>query len=285
MEASNMINIKRIRAFLTFLTLILLGLFFAFPFLWAIIGSLWPDHQPFSASILVDDPFIPTLSNYNTVNALVPLRAMTFRSVQVVILALPLSILISTLGGFAICRLPLRIQNWLVGVSLMALLMPPTVIWLFRFPLYRWSGLIDTPWALIVPALVGGSPLLVLLFYWSFRRIPTEVFEAAVLEGASTWQQWRFIGLPLVRNMVFGAAMLCFALFWSNYIDPLLYLHSDEYMPLSMAVQRLSGLDMTRWPVILAGSVIFVIPVVMVFFIGQRFLQQSWDLTEKKAPD
>ena len=82
----------------------------------------------------------------------------------------------------------------LVGLSFAALMVPVTALLVPRFTLFRWLGLTDTWVPLVAPALMGLSPFYVLLFYWSFRRLPPELFEAARLEGMSPLAMWRRLG-------------------------------------------------------------------------------------------
>ena len=158
----------------------------------------------------------------------------------------------------------------LVVLSVALLLVPVTALWLTRFLLFRWVGLVDTLLALVVPALMGSSPLFVLLFYWTFRRIPFELYELARLEGAGPLTVWRRVGLPLARPTVVAVAILTFLLYWSDFINPLLYLRSPELYTLPLGLRQLQQLDRSDWPLLMAGSVILVVPVVVFFLVVQR---------------
>lgn len=250
---------------------------FVCPLLWLFIASLWPDYQPLSVLWRASESFRPTFSNYASAASLVPMARFAFNSLRVVIIAVPLTLLVASWAGFALIRLPLRVQKVMIWLSLAALLAPPTALWLARFPLFKALGWINTPWPLIAPALIGGSPFFVLLFYWSFRRLPPELFEAAILDGASPWQLWWHIALPSSSNTVAGVTILSFVLFWGNFTDPLLYLRSEAQMTLPVGLRLLAQLDATRWPVIMAGAVMLTFPVVLVFWIGQRFFWHEWN--------
>ncbi len=250
---------------------------FAFPLIWLLIASLWPDYQPLSVLWRTPESFHPTLGNYLTTFDLVPMAGFAFNSLRVVMIAVPLTLLVASWAGFALIRLPIAVQKVMIWLSLAALLAPPTALWLARFPLFKALGWINTPWPLIAPALIGGSPFFVLLFYWSFRRLPSELFEAAILDGASPWQLWWHIALPASSNTVAGVTILSFVLFWGNFTDPLLYLRSEAQMTLPVGLRLLAQLDATRWPVIMAGAVMLTFPVVLVFWVGQRFFWHEWN--------
>lgn len=248
------------------------------PVAWLLVASLWPDNQPLSVIWLAPQAFAPTLQNYGTAATLVPLGRFLFNSLRVVFLAVPATLLVASLAAFAMIQLPGRVRDLLVWLSLAALLIPPTILWLARFPIFKILGLVDTPWALVAPALLGGSPFFVLLFFWSFRRLPAALFEAALLEGASSWQLWWHVALPLSRSTVIGVAILSFVFFWGNFTDPLLYLRSEAQMTLPVGLRLLAQLDSTRWPVMMAGAVVLTLPVVVFFLVGQRHFWRAWQL-------
>lgn len=250
---------------------------FVCPLLWLLIASLWPDYQPLSVLWRAPSSFQPTLGNYVSAANVVPMARFAFNSLRVVIIAVPASVLVASWAGFALIRLPTPVQKVMIWVSLAALLAPPTALWLARFPLFKALGWIDTLLPLIAPALIGGSPFFVLLFYWSFRRLPSELFDAALLDGASPWQLWWHIALPTSSNTVAGVTILSFVLFWGNFTDPLLYLRSEAQMTLPVGLRLLAQMDATRWPVIMAGAVMLTLPVMLVFWVGQRFFWHQWE--------
>ncbi len=256
---------------------ILLALPFLCPFIWLILGSFWPDFQPLSDVWRDPLSFEPTLENYGIAGEMVPMGRFALNSLRVVIIAVPLSLIIGSLAGFAMTRLEARLQNLMIWSSLGALLAPPTALWLARFPLFKALGWVDTPWPLVSPAFIGGTPFFVLLFFWTFRRLSPAIFEAATLDGASPWQQWWYLALPLSRNTVAGVAILSFVLFWGNFTDPLLYLRSESQMTLPVGLRFLSQLDPVRWPIMMAGAVMLTLPVVAIFLVGQRYFWQEWN--------
>lgn len=243
-------------------------LLFLFPSLWMILGSLWPDYTLSTDLFRFDRDLRLTLANYVTASTLVPLGRFSLNSLVVVLVAVPLSLFVASSAAFAMARHRLFGSDLLVTLSLMALIAPPTALWLARFPLFRAAGLLDSLWALIAPALLGGSPFFVLLFYWSFRRISAELWEAAELDGADPWRLWWFVALPAIRPIFLVAAVLIFALFWGNFTDPLLYLRSRDLLTLPIGVQLLAQLDSTRLPLLLSGATIVTAPILILFLVG-----------------
>jgi multiple sugar transport system permease protein len=245
----------------------LVVLLFLCPLVWLLVASLWPDNQPLSAAWRSLAAFRPTLGNYVTAANMAPMGRFALNSLGIVALAVPLSLLVASLAAFALNRLPHRLQTVVLWLSWAALLAPPTALWLARFPIFKALAWIDTPWPLVAPALIGGNPFFVLLFFWSFRRLSPELFESAILDGAGAWQLWWWIALPASRGVTVGVAILNFVLFWGNFADPLLYLRSEAHMTLPVGLRLLAQLDVTRWPVVMAGAVMLTLPVLAVFGI------------------
>ena len=125
--------------------------------------------------------------------------------------------------------------------------------------------------ALLAPAVMGSSPLFVLLFYWSCRRLPHDLFEAARLDGGSAWQVWWRVALPIALPTAAAVAMLAFVFYWSDFVSPLLYLKSQSLYTLPVGVQQLQQLDRTNWPLLMSGAVLMTLPPVLIFLVVQRY--------------
>jgi multiple sugar transport system permease protein len=216
-------------------------------------------------------PGDPTVENYRRAFELVDLARYTFNSALVVAIAVPLTLLFASWAGFAMARLPRRATGWLVAVSLVSLMVPITALLVPRFAIFSWLGLTDTYVPLIAPALIGMSPFYVLLFYWGFRRIPAELFEACRLEGLSPFTVWRRIALPLVRPVTVAVAVLAAVFTWSNFLDPLIYLFDERSFTLPLGLRSLAQVDRQDFPLLLAGAVTATAPVIAAFLYVQRF--------------
>jgi multiple sugar transport system permease protein len=216
-------------------------------------------------------PSEPTLESYRRAFELVDLARYTFNSVLVVVIAVPLTLLFASWAGFAMARLPRRAGAWLVAASLVSLMVPITALLVPRFAIFSWLGLTDTYVPLVAPALIGMSPFYVLLFYWGFRRIPAELFEACQLEGLSPFTVWRRIALPLARPVTVAVAVLAAVFTWSNFLDPLIYLFDENNFTLPLGLRSLAQVDRQDFPLLLAGAVTATVPVIAAFLYVQRF--------------
>ena len=144
------------------------------PLYWAVVVSLRQSGLP-PTSTLEWWPQAFHWDTYAEVFRTVPMARYARNSLFVVSLALPLTLLTASLAGFALTQLTTAWRQRLVTASVALLLVPGMAVWTFRFHILNLLGLVDTLWALIVPALAGGSPLFVLLFYWAYWRVPREL--------------------------------------------------------------------------------------------------------------
>ncbi len=186
-------------------------------------------------------------------------------------MTVPLAVLVASWAGFALVLVGRRTRLVLLVVSFTALMVPVTALLVPRFTLFRWLGLIDTWVPLVAPALLGLTPFYVLLYYWSFTRLPPHIFDAARLEDLGPYAMWRRLAMPLVRPVTAAIALLAFIASWSNFIDPLVYLFDSDRFTLPLGLRSLSVLDRTNYPVLLAAAVVATAPVVAVFAVAQRF--------------
>jgi multiple sugar transport system permease protein len=216
-------------------------------------------------------PSVLALDNYSRAFELVDLARYTLNSALVVALAVPLTIVFASWAGFAMARLPRRGAGTLVAISLVSLMVPVTALLVPRFALFRSLGLTDTYVPLVAPALIGTSPFYVLLFYWSFRRIPRELYEASRLEGLSPFAVWWRVAMPLARPVTVAVGVLAAVFTWSNFLDPLIYLFDEDKFTLPLGLRALAQLDRQDFPLFLAGAVTATAPVVIAFLYVQRF--------------
>jgi len=221
--------------------------------------------------------------NYAELFRVVPMGRYLVNSLIVLAVALPVTLLTAALAGFALSQLGAAWRRRLVDGSVALMLIPGMAVWTFRFHILEAMGLVDTLWALIVPAVAGGSPLFVLLFYWACWRIPSELYESARLDGAEAWTVWRRIAWPLVRPTAAAVAMLAFALYWGDFSTPVLYIFRPELYTLPIGLQLLRQMDSTNLPLLMAGSVLMTAPVVATFLVVQRLFLR--DLTSSKGAE
>jgi multiple sugar transport system permease protein len=256
---------------------LIVTILFLLPLFWTVVNSLRPVGAPPPNSIEWW-PADPQWNNYRELFEQLPMMRYLRNSLLVVGLAVPITLLTASLAGFSIAQLPDRPRRRLLIFCIVVLMIPSASVWLARFQILRWLGLINTLWALIVPAFAASSPLFVLLFYWTFRRLPVEMFEAARLEGASAVTAWWRLAMPLARPAAIAVIVLTVVLYWSDFVSPVLYIFDPTWYTLPVGLQILKQLDATNWPLLMAGAVFMTLPVILLFIVLQRFFLSDFSM-------
>jgi multiple sugar transport system permease protein len=243
---------------------------FAVPLLFALSLSLRQVDRTLPTSMeWLPNPIVP--GNYAQALADGNLIRYGLNSLLVVAVAVPVTLVVSSWAGLAMARSGPAAQRRMVAFCVVALLIPHSMIWLPRFLMVKWAGLIDTPFALMLPALMGTSPLFALLFYWAFRRQPADLFDAAAMDGAGALRVWWSLAFPLVGPTAMAVGALAFLYFWGDYIDPLLMIKSPARYTLPVGLSILQQFDKTRWPLVMAAAVLYAVPSIGVFLAAQRY--------------
>jgi len=217
-------------------------------------------------------PSSPAWSNHSRMFEVVPLGRYAANSLLVAAVAVPLSVLVASWAGYAIARLPRRQRALLVGISVVVLMVPATSLLVGRVSVFRWLGLTNTPIPLMAPALLGTSPLFVLLYAWTTSRLPGDLFDLARERGLSPVSTWRRVAMPLQRGTTAAVASLAFMLTWGNFLDPLIYIYDERWFTLPLGLRSLAIVPVTDQPLMLAAAVFACVPVVLAFAIVQRRL-------------
>lgn len=251
---------------------ILVAIVFLAPLVLLVSGALRdPSLPPPRGPELV--PASMTFANLPRADALVALGRATGNSLLVALLAVPVAVVVASAAGYGISRLPRTQRRLAVALSIAALMVPLTAVLIPRFTIFRGLGLTDTYVPLLAPALLGMTPLSVLLYAWAYRRQPAELFDAARVEGLSPLVTWWRLAMPLVKPVTATVAVLAFVTSWNNVLDPLVYLYEPSSYTLPLALRALAQLPTQQYPIMLAGALVATVPVVVAVVIGQRLIR------------
>ena len=254
------------------------ALLFVVPLLWVATNSLRPIGLP-PARTLEWFPQPAAWSNYVEIFHIVPLGRQIANSIFVSTIGAAITLVTASCAGFAIAQAPLRLRRWLVALAVILMMTPSTAVWLPRYVLFASLGLIDSYAALFAPAVMGTRPLYVLMFFWAFRRIPHDLFESAHLDGASLWLTWQRIALPMALPTALAVTLLAFSHYWSDFVDPLLYLKSQSRYTLAVGRRMLQQMGITNWSLVLAAAGVVTPPVVLVYLFFQIFIRDDSTLS------
>jgi multiple sugar transport system permease protein len=251
---------------------VLVVVIFVAPLLIIVLGSLRPTGTPPPAGI----GFTPDgagVSNYVELLDTPTFVRQVVNSLMVAAIAVPLGVLVASSAGFAIARLPRRSAVLLVGLTVLAATIPMTSLFVGRLVLYRAVGILDTPVPLIAPALLGISPLLVLLFAWSYHRIPDATYDLAREVGLGPLRTWWHVALPLRVTTTVVAFALAFIVSWGNLLDPLFYVYDERWYTLPLGLASLTELPPTDQGLMLSAAIVALAPVCMVLLLSRRALE------------
>lgn len=264
---------------------LLVTLVFLAPLIWVVSTSLRQPGMPPPRTIEWW-PYPPVWGNYRQIFELIPLGRYLGNSLLIATLAVPLTLLVASWAGFAMAQLPARVRYLLLTFAVLIRMVPITALWLPRFVVFTQLNLIDTYWALLAPIWMGSSPFFVLLFYWSFRRMPAALVDSARMDGLGAFGIWGRIALPHARPALVAVSVLGFAQYWNDFINPLLYLKTDDRYTLAVGLQILQQLDPTNWPLLMAGVVVMIAPILVLFIAIQRafWVNLSSDRDQQAAP-
>ncbi|MFM1652281.1 carbohydrate ABC transporter permease [Brevibacillus sp. B_LB10_24] len=248
--------------------LVTVSLIFVFPFLWMFLTAFktMPEVYRFPPTFL---PETWQFENFRLAWKSGPFLTYAANSALVAGGILALQLLTGVPAAYAFARYRFPGRNLLFALTLIALMIPPQVIFL---PIYvemsSW-GLVDTLWALILP--YGASAFGIFLLRQSFLQVPDEVIEAARLDNASEWKiMWRVM-VPLAKPVLVTFGLFSFIYHWNDYFWPLIMTNSDEVRTLPIGISMLKASEGGKlWNVIMAGNMILVLPILLIFFIAQR---------------
>lgn len=183
--------------------------------------------------------------------------------------------------GFARLRFPGR--NVLFLVTLATMILPAQVTMIPTFILFRYLGWLNTFLPLTVPSFFGGGAFFIFLLRQFFKTIPRELDDAARIDGCGYWGIfWRII-LPLSRSALAIVAIFVFTWTWTDFLTPLIYLTDDSKYTLAIGLASFQGLHTTAWNLLMAASIVVVLPTLIIFFIAQRYFIQGIVFTGLKG--
>jgi multiple sugar transport system permease protein len=192
-------------------------------------------------------------------------------------------VLSSSLVGYGFARFRFRFREPIFLLMLSTMMLPAQVTMIPVFVLFQRAGLIDTFWPLIIPAWLG-SPFFIFMFRQFFAQLPRELDEAAHVDGAGPLRIYFRIMLPLSWPVIAIAAIYTFMTTWNDFMGPLIYINSPERATLSLALANFNSQYGTRDPqLLMAASVVTMLPCVALFFVAQRFFMRGIAMTGLKG--
>lgn len=267
--------LRKILALLpTYIIMVFVALLILMPLFWMLSTSLKPKSQWFSSRI----EWIPrtfTLENYQKIfeNPSTPIANWFLNSVLIASIVTVLVLTVDALAAYAYARMEFRGKNLLFGIMLATLFLPGIMFLVPNFLTIASLNLLNNWAGVIIPALAGVFGVFFLRQF--FESIPKELEEAAAIDGASTFQTFYKVVLPLAKPALATLGILTFLGSWNDFLWPLLILRDTNLQTLPPGLRTLQGAYTSEYGLMLAGAVIVAVPVLIIYIALQRFVVQS----------
>jgi trehalose/maltose transport system permease protein len=266
---------SHIRDVLFWIIILFIAIYTLFPFYWAIVSSLTPASQLFSTPVRYF-PQNPTGQAYVSVlNNPMFLRAL-LNSAFVAITTVLISLAIGSFGAYALGRLKFRGRTLVLYVILSMTMFPAIAILGSLFTMVRSLGIYNTPWALILTYTTFTLPFTIWVLTNFFKSLPLELEQAAYVDGASTWQTFWMILLPLTAPGLVTTGLLAFINAWNEFLYALTFTVNEQARTVPVAIAMFTGAQQFEipWADIMAAAVVVTIPIVLlVLFFQQRLVE------------
>lgn len=268
---------SKLRVIVTYLLLIAVGLPIAWPLLWAVGGSLktLEEVYAFPPTLL---PESPQWDNYVQATSRLPFWRFIANTLAISLPAMVGAVLTSAMAGFAFARLRWRTRELWFWAVLVSLMIPSQVLLIPHFLTFKWLGWVNTYKPLIVPAWLGGGAFNIFLFRQFFRSVPQQLQDAARIDGATHWQCFRYVMLPLAKPVILAVGVLSLFYHWRQFLNPLIYLSDYETYPISLGLRMYQSVQASWTNLLLAAVILSLLPIALVFLCAQRFLVKGLEI-------
>jgi multiple sugar transport system permease protein len=260
--------------------LILFAAMFMLPMLFIFFTSLMTDQQSLS-SVIWPRPFV--WSNYVTIFKEVPLLAYTWNTTQIAVLSTIGTVLSCVPVAYALSRMEWRGRNAVFVIVLSTMMLPFQVTIIPLYIVFVRLHMIGTLTPLVLPAFFGDAFSIFLLRQF-FMSIPEDLSDAARVDGASEWQIMTRVIVPLAKPAIAAVALFNFLYAWNDFFGPLLFLgNNPKLWTLAIGLVEFRTMHRVQWNLTMAASLVFMIPVIILFFLAQRVFIEGVTLTGTKG--
>jgi multiple sugar transport system permease protein len=251
-----------------------------FPFLWMIISSLKDLSQLYSVPPnWIPDPIM--WGNYAASWNYMPFGTAYFNSFYITVIVVVVQLFTSSLAAYAFAKIHFPFRNAIFMLFLAMMMIPGQVTIIPLYLIMKEFGWLDSHLSLIVPPALFNA-FGVFLLRQFIKGIPAEVEESAFLDGANRWTIYTRIVMPLVQPALSALGIFTFLQMWNRFFEPLIFLNSTSQFTVPLLLNQFRGQFITDWSLLMAGCAIAVIPVLIVYVLGQRYIIEGIAFTGLK---
>ena len=253
--------------------LILITIVMVIPFLWMLSASIKSDREVFQMNPFVWIPEVPKWDNYIKIWTKIPMLKFVENTVFLTIVVTFLQLLTSSFAAYSFAKLEFKHKNALFLAYIATIAMPWQVYMVPQFIMMRAMGLNDKLLAMI--CLQAFSAFGVFMMKQFYEGIPSELCEAARIDGMSEYKIYAKIMLPLSKPALSTLTIFTFVSTWNDYLGPLIYLKTESKKTIQLGLKMFIGQYSSEYGLIMAGSVLSLIPVIIVFLCLQKYFVEG----------
>ncbi len=267
MKNSSMGQSRKIVTTITYLALVLGSIVMVFPFLWMILTS----SKTVTESMKIPPSIFPAqliLSNFVDAIKSLPFLNMYINTALMILFRVICAVVFSSMAGYAFAKLQFRGKNILFGIVLMQMMLPSQIFIIPQYQMVAKLGAANSIFALVFPGLVSAFGTFFLR--QAYMGIPNEIGEAAYLDGCNQWQSFVKVMFPLTSSSVAALSVFTAVFAYGDLMWPLVVNSDLKMMTLSSGLATLRGQFSTNFPVLMAGSLLAMLPMVVLYLFFQR---------------
>ncbi len=275
--------LRRFNRILTYTLLIGFAFIEFMPFIWALSAS-FKNQAEIQASLSFPPRFIPanpTLQNYFDIFTIVPFGTWYLNSLFVGVVTTLLTLFFSSTSGYAFARIPFPGRDIVFWMIIGTMAIPGVITLIPTYIVLKTLGLTDTMQGLIVPFMVTAFGIFLMRQF--FMSIPVELEEAARVDGAGRIRIFWQIVLPLARPALSALTIFTFMGRWNDFLMPLIIIGKSELFTLPLGMSTFRGQYKTDWNLLMSGSILVMIPIVILYVAFQRFFIEGIATTGLKG--
>ena len=250
---------------LTYIFLTVVSIMCLFPFVWMLISATNLSKDITLGKFTIGAELI---NNFRKLSEMVDLKQILFNSSKIAIIVTIVSVLICSMAGYGFEMYKSKYKNYLFVLLLLSMMLPFSAMMIPLFKMFSNMGLLNTHIAVIIPSV--ATAFLIFFFRQSNQSFPSELMEAARIDGLNEIQTFFRVYIPTMKSTFSAAAIITFMASWNGFLWPLIVLQSPEKKTLPLVISSLSSAYQPDYGVIMAAIIISVIPTALIFFLLQK---------------
>lgn len=260
-----------------YILMLFVCIIYIFPFFWMVMNSFMSEGAIFSLppKFIGDLLFTDKMwYNYAMVFSQYSFGRYMVNSIFVATLAAVGQIIVCTISGFALAKMNFKGKGIVFATLMVTLMVPVQVTIIPEYYIFMKLGWMDTFLPLIIPSFLAGA-FGTFMMKEFFEQVPSALFDAGIIDGVNSWQMYRRIYLPQASSSISTLFIIAFMNNWNDLLRPMLYISSKERYTLTIGLTHFQNQYNVKWSYLLAGSVVSVLPLVVVFCFCQRWIIQN----------